>query len=186
MDVELITAKPDEDAIKKEQSSVRRVQPTENKTTKDNALTIKQLTVKQTDDSYRCEALTQVGLRELDFYVQRNGLPIQTPEINVSPQKVDPVSLRESSLHTEHYLPIFEHSDEPPMYDAMRSKFLWPQIESDVYQSISSFAICGLSCKTLDRKRHWHLFPGSRPLEFIAMDILGQSLRTKNGKKLSP
>lgn len=78
------------------------------------------------------------------------------------------------------YTPIARHLGRQSMYDTMRNEFLWPHMANDVYQTVENCATCARYCRRAKIKGHLELFHAWGPLEFIAMDILGPLMQTKN------
>ena len=99
-------------------------------------------------------------------------------------QLVIPEALRRQVLHLEHHATVAAHPGMNRMYYAMRTKFYWPSMITDIHGIITTCATCAQNRLAL--RRHTSpltLFPAKEPLTEVAVDILGPLVRSKAGNK---
>ena len=99
-------------------------------------------------------------------------------------QVVVPRTLRARLLQLCHNPAIAGHSGHNRMYHALRRAYYWPHLAVDVASTVRGCRTCAMNRvklrKHLNRLR---LFPATRPLESLAIDILGPLPMTKAGKR---
>lgn len=96
-----ITGKSDEDPIKKRETTVNKVQPTERQTARRKVPTIKEVTVEETKKAYCREATTLVGMRGSEFLDEHNGILVRTMKVNFFLPEAVPVLLRQPIFHMD-------------------------------------------------------------------------------------
>jgi hypothetical protein len=68
------------------------------------------------------------------------------------------------------------------MYATLRKSFYWHTLAKDIYQFVANCPSCAKSRLKRNRRTNYlKLFPPSKPLEFISLDILGPLPVTKSG-----
>ncbi|CAN8061905.1 unnamed protein product [Agarophyton chilense] len=72
--------------------------------------------------------------------------------------------------------------DHNGMYDTLKKRFYWPHMAHDVYNFVRQCESCVRFRGGIRKHRKYlKLFPATGPLEFVAIDLLGQLPKTKNG-----
>ena len=101
-----------------------------------------------------------------------------------SEQIVLPKSLRERALLLGHYPRMSGHPGGSRMYQTMRRTFYWPSMAMDVYNTVRQCSSCAKERIALRKHSSFlHLFPAQKPLEFVAIDILGPLPRSSSGNR---
>ena len=97
-------------------------------------------------------------------------------------QTVVPESLQPKVLYLSHYPLLAGHPKGSKMYDSMRRRYYWSRMTNDVFQTAKDCHLCaearGTRYKT---QKPMKLFTAKKPLDFIAMDLLGPFPPTENG-----
>jgi len=90
--------------------------------------------------------------------------------------------LQPKVLYLSHYPLLAGHPRGSKMYDSMRRRYYWSRMTNDVFQTAKDCRLCaearGTRYKT---QKPMKLFTATKPLDFIAMDLLGPFQPTKNG-----
>ena len=99
-------------------------------------------------------------------------------------QVVVPRTLRARLLRLCHNPAIAGHPGQNRMYHALRREYYWPHLAADVASTVRGCRTCAMNRfkqrKHLNRLR---LFPATRALENLAIDILGPLPKTKSEKR---
>ena len=99
-------------------------------------------------------------------------------------QVVLPRTLRDRLLQLCHNPAIAGHPGQNLMYYALRREYHWSHLATDVVFTVRGCRTCAMNRvklrKHLNRLR---LFPATRPLESLAIDILGPLPNAKAGKR---
>ena len=104
-----------------------------------------------------------------------------------SEQIVLPKSLRERALLLGHYPPMSGHPGGSRMYQTMCRTFYWPSMAMDVYNTVRQCSSCAKERIALRKHSSFlRLFPAQKPLEFVAIDILGPLPRSSSGNRYLP
>jgi len=93
-------------------------------------------------------------------------------------------SLRERILTLEHHATVSAHPGMNRMYYAMRRLYYWPSMVSDTYSTNSKCTTCVQN--RLSLRRHTSpltLFPATKPLSDLSVDIFGPIPATKAGNR---
>lgn len=97
-------------------------------------------------------------------------------------QVVVPTALRARVLNLCHYAMPSEHPGGKRRYYFLRRSFYWPFMSVDFYASIKSCVTCAKNRVALRlHNKPLKSFPALAPLEFVAINILGE-LFTAPGK----
>ena len=113
------------------------------------------------------------------FQNESHGLYRRAP---YGDQSVIPESLRERILTLEHHATVSAHPDMNRMYDAMRRRYYWPSMVTDIYNTITKCTTCARN--RLSLRRHASpltLFPATEPLTDLSVDIFGPIPAAKAG-----
>jgi len=115
------------------------------------------------------------------FHNARHGLCRRAP---YGDQLVILESLRERILSLEHHATESAHPGMNRMYYAMRRRYYWPSMVTDIYNTITKCTTC--SQDRLSLRRHTSpltLFPATEPLTDLSVDIFGPIPATKAGSR---
>ena len=119
---------------------------------------------------------------DLPFVVNDRGFLVRMVESN--PQIVVPHSLQQRVLHLSHYVKLGAHPGGRKLYLTLRRDFYWPAMAFDCYAVSRSCTDCARNNVKLRRySKNLSLFPARAPLEFIAIDILGELIKTARGNR---
>lgn len=69
------------------------------------------------------------------------------------------------------------------MYNAMQRDFYWPHKADENYATVCDCQLLALHCHNVSRQRKQHLYLPNRPLQFVAIDILGRLPETRSGSQ---
>lgn len=149
------------------------------------AIRIDELVIEQSKDPY-CRSIRRQIDRgdEIPFLEDDRGLLVRRAPLDDRLQIVVPASLRQRTLYLSHYPQASGHPGGTRMYYTLRRTFYWPSMSLDVHT-------CARQCTSCARERvqlrkHtalMKLFPASKPLEFVGIDILGPLPRASNGSR---
>ena len=97
---------------------------------------------------------------------------------------VVPASLRSKVLNLCHYHRLVGNAGGTLMYQTMRQTSYWPSMSMDLYACVRACPPCARERMSV-RKHSYFLkpFPRTRPLQFVAIDILGPLARTRQGNQ---
>jgi len=95
-----------------------------------------------------------------------------------------PARLRERRMDLEHYPRTAGHPGTNQRYYAMRWRYYWPTIATDIYGLVGRCALCAKSRLALQRRRtRLKLFPVEEPMTDVAIDICGLVVRSEAGNR---
>lgn len=112
------------------------------------------------------------------------GLLVRIATIDRSIQIVLPNTLRQRVLLLSHYPRMAGHPGGSRMYQTLRRTFYWPSMGLDVYNTVRQCVSCAK--ERISLRKHsslLKLFPATRPLEFVSIDILGPLPRSSGGHR---
>ena len=108
------------------------------------------------------------------FHLSPDGILMRTAPLDGATQIVVPEAIKGRILRANHYAVTAGHPGARRMYDAIRRAYYWPMMSVDVYTTVRQCDACARNRVT--QYRHTNalkLFPATRPLEDVAIDILG-------------
>jgi hypothetical protein len=111
-----------------------------------------------------------------------DGLLVRFSPRYGSQQVVIPKDSVSRILDIELCPPSAGHPGALRMFQTIRRTCFWPRTSEDVYETVRMCDVCARN--RIAEKRNTNplkLFPAKRPLESVAMDILGPIPRTKHG-----
>lgn len=112
-----------------------------------------------------------------------DGILVRVSNKDGARQRIVPKSLRERVLCLAHYPKCAGHPGRDRMFKTLRRDFFWPRMSYDVSCFVTNCPSCSRKkLKSQGRTSKMKLFPPSRPLEFVALDILGPLPETKKDK----
>ena len=119
---------------------------------------------------------------DIPFVEDPRGVLIRTS--TRVPQIVVPQSLRARLLHASHYARMAGHPGGRKLYYKLRRHFYWPAMALDAYNTVRQCATCARNrIKLRKHSSTLKLFPAKAPLEFIAIDLLGELIKTPRGNR---
>ncbi len=99
-------------------------------------------------------------------------------------QLVLPLSLQNRGLWRSHYNKLTSHPGGRRLLCYLIRYFYWPSMSLDCYSTAINCATRAKNRPMLRKKlRPLTLFPAQSPLEFVAIDILGELIRTPRGNR---
>ena len=137
-----------------------------------------------------CDEYCQWARRQMDlstdspFAIDQHGVLIRRSPLDGTLQVVVPATLRERLLSIAHNPPISAHPGRSKMYQTLRRDFYWPSMTVDIHFTVDNCDACARN-RIKDQRNVYpmKLFPATKPLEYIAADILGPLPKTKHGKR---
>ena len=150
-------------------------------------ISIDEMLSEQASDEY-----CQWARREMDrdtqgkspFAINQHGVLTRRSTLDKSLQIVVPSSLRKRLLEIAHCAPTSGHPGRAKLYQTMRRGFYWPSMTVDIHHLVENCTTCAEN-RIKEQKNVYpmRLFPATKPLEYVAMDILGPLPRTKHGMR---
>ena len=99
-------------------------------------------------------------------------------------QIVIPHSLKQRVLHINHYSRLAGHPGGRKLYQVIRKDMYWPALAIDCYATVRRCSTCAKNrMKLRQHVQQLQLFPASGPLESVAIDILGELIKTARGNQ---
>ena len=99
-------------------------------------------------------------------------------------QVVVPQSLKDGVLGLSHYAKLAGHPGGRKLYKTLRRHFYWPTMALAWYTVAKNCAACARArVKLRKNTKEMKLFTPKAPLEFVAIDILGELITTKRGHR---
>ena len=149
-------------------------------------LTIEEIAVEQRVDDF-CQTVLarQSESRDSAFFEDHQGvLKRRQPFDPDIVQVVVPRTLQARLLRLCHNPAIAGHPGQNRMYYALRPEYYWPYLAADVAATVRGCRTCAMNRVKLRKHiNRLRLFPATRPLESLAIDILGPLPKTKTGKR---
>ena len=146
---------------------------------------VEETLAEQAKDEYCIWARSQIAHgTQTQFVLDQHGVLTRRSALDGSLQMVVPESLRKRLMDVAHSAPTSAHPGRSKMYQTLRRHFYWPSMTVDINQWVENCPSCARN-RIKDQKHIYKmkLFPASKPLEYVAMDILGPLPRTKHGKR---
>ena len=148
-------------------------------------ISVEETLAEQAKDKY-CKYIRQEIAEGNDnrFMIDQHGVLTRRSPLDQSLQMIVPESLRERLLDVAHSAPTSAHPGRSKMYQTMRRHFYWPSMTVDIHQWVDRCDACAKNrIKEQKNVYKMKLFPPSKPLEYVAMDILGPLPRTRTEKR---
>ena len=148
-------------------------------------LTVEELVNNQANDK-ECEQIKKkICSKKKTIYTEdERGLIVRVAPIDNAVQIYVPKTLRPRLLLLAHYPRLAGHPGGTRMFQTLRRTFYWPSMAMDVFNTVRQCSSCAKERLSLRRhSRFLKLFPAERPLEYVAIDILGPLPRTQSGNK---
>jgi len=133
----------------------------------------------QQTDAFCVELAKRVARKTAKAFFQNesHGLYRRAP---YGDQLVIPESLCERILTLEYHATVSAHPGMNRMHCAMRRRYYWQSMVTDIYNTITKCTICADNRPSL--RRHTSpltVFPATKPLTHVSVDILGPIPATK-------
>ena len=148
-------------------------------------ITLEELVRSQASETF-CQ-IVRLGINvgeEVPFADDGRGFLIRCVGTN---EQIDiPQELRMRGLRIWHFGKLSGHPGGRKLYNGLRRFFYWPSMSVDCYATAKNCVTCAKNRIFLQKNKNYlKLFPAEAPLEFVAIDILGELLRITRGKRLS-
>ena len=146
-------------------------------------ITLEELVRSQASDTF-CQSICSRldGEEEVPSADDDRGFLIRRVEANE--QIVIPQELRTRVLHISHFAKVSGHPGGRKLYNGLRQFFYWPSMSVDCYDTAKNCVTCAKNRIFLRKNKNYlKLFPAETTLEFVAIDILGELLRTPRGNR---
>lgn len=88
-------------------------------------------------------------------------------------QKLVPHSLQQRLFDLSQQPFLSGHREQHQMYDTMKRDSHWPNMSSKEHRTLSKYLKVTEIGTTFKQNAIYKVFPATRPLEFVVMDILG-------------
>ena len=99
-------------------------------------------------------------------------------------QIVLPETLRPRVLSLSHHSLLAGHPGQTRLYNTLRRTYYWPHMAADAFATVRNCQRCARNRIKLRKKTNFlKLFPATKPLDSLAMDILGPLPKTKKGNE---
>ena len=140
-----------------------------------SALTIDEIREAQLNDPECTDARRRMAVGEATPYKEdERGLIVRVADIDGTIQILVPLGLRQRVLYLSHYTPLAGHPGITKPFYTMRQTFYWPSMSADVRKVSQNCDVCAQErIKLRTHSAPLKLFPAQKPLEFVAIDILG-------------
>jgi len=137
----------------------------------------------QQTDAFCVELAKRVARKTAKAFFQNksHGLYRRAP---YGDQLVIPESLRERIITLEHHATVSAHPGMNRMYYALRRRYYWPSMVTNIYHTATKCTTCAQT--RLSLRRHTFplmLFPATEPLTDRSVDIFGPTPATKAGNR---
>ena len=146
--------------------------------------TIREILESQRTDAFSQTVLSRQALK-LDtlFYKDDIGLlRRQHPQQSDIKQIVMPESLRPRIHKLAHYSRLAGHPGHTRMYQNVCRTCYWLHMAADIYATVRKCSTCAKNRLKLRKRTNFlMLFPATKPLASLCIDILGPLQRTKKG-----
>jgi hypothetical protein len=146
-------------------------------------LTWGELLTEQLTDEFCAKIRARINAGDsIPFVENDRGFLVRT--VCTPPQLVIPQSLRARLLHAGHHAQLAGHPGGRKLYYVLRRFFYWPSMALDAYNTVRNCVTCAKNrIKLRKHSSPLKLFPARAPLEYVAIDILGELVKTPRGNR---
>ena len=139
----------------------------------------------QKTDEFCTHVLSRQSLtKDSSFFEDDDGLLLRKSPLDGASQLLVPASLRPRLLSMCNRSVLAGHPGQTRMYDTMRLSYYWPQMAADIAATIRNCNTCAKNRLRLSKRSNkLALFPAMRPLEDVAIDLLGPLPTSNKGNK---
>lgn len=138
----------------------------------------------QTEDEL-CRNIRKMVCDEPSWFFNQQKPPCRRITVDGITQVVVLQSYRGAVLYKAHYPKLARHLGVRRIYDSLRRKLYCPRLPTDEYRKVSKYRPFGRHRLSEKHQQLLKLFPPLWPLAFIAIDILGPWMRTKQKNRFS-
>ena len=138
----------------------------------------------QAEDAFCHFAAETVGTPNSKFYIDRYGFLVRKSPLGGTQKRVVPTRFRPRVLYLAHHPRLSGHPGAMRMYYTLQMEYYWPHMASDAFSTVRNYTSCAATRGTLVKnQKDVRLFPASRPLKFVVMDLLGPLPKTAHGNE---
>ena len=143
------------------------------------------LEAQSTDDFCRTVLSRQSRNLDTHFFEGNDGLLRRQHQTDLEIVRIVlPDTLRPRVLNFAHHTILAGHPGQTRKHRHIRETYYWPLMAADIYKNIRNCTTCAKNRVKLRKRAHpLRIFPATRPLEFLAIDILGSLTKTKKGHR---
>ena len=137
----------------------------------------------QTDEFCQSVVATQLSQRGTLFFESDEGILCRRdPRVPDAVQIVLPKCLRPRVLRLAHYHQLAGHPGQTRLCNRLKRTYYWPQMAADATTTVRECESCSKNrIRLLKQAGAMKLFQASRPLEDLAIDILGPLPKSSDG-----
>lgn len=128
---------------------------------------------KQSSDAFCRFVMSRFGQPHSSNHVDKYGIFVFHSQIDGALQTIVPQLLSERVLFLSCHPPIAGHPGMRLMYDTLGRDFYCVHVANGVYGVVNKCKSCARNCPRYRHKRLLQVFFAMKPLDFVAMDILG-------------
>lgn len=122
------------------------------------------------------------GGEQLPLAANNQGYLVRT--VKSTPQIVVPHTLQRRVLRLSHHSKLGGHPGGRKLYPTLRRDFYWPEMSLDCYALLRECVPCARNQVRLRKHaKQLQLFLAQAPLEYVAIDILGEFIATPRRKR---
>jgi len=147
------------------------------------------ITVEEWLSEQGADSLCQQLQQEVDqgtnprFRLNPQGILVRVLPTQTATQVVVPETLRPRILMSYHQATVAGHPGVRRMYDTLRQGVYWPTMIVDVYATVRGCDTCARDRVQVNKHTNpLKLFPAVKPLEEVAIDLLGPLPKSRKGK----
>lgn len=133
-----------------------------------------------TIDRYCWEAAIIVGKPGCVYSNNWEGVVVRKLKIDSSVRNFVPESLPAQGLYMAHYLSLLVIKGWDYFY-TLWCEFYWPDVANKAYKAVANGQLCAAQGTKNCHQNKLFLFPASRPLELVVIEILGPLTKKKYG-----
>jgi len=147
-------------------------------------ITVEEWLTEQSSDSLCQQLQREIDQKKTERYrLNPQGILVRTLPLEETTQVVVPESLRPRILLSYHQAAVAGHPGVRRMYDTLRKGLYWPSMIVDVYATVRGCETCARDRIQVNKHTNpLKLFPAVKPLEEVAIDLLGPLPKSRNGR----
>jgi hypothetical protein len=118
------------------------------------------------------------------FDIDPDGPLVRIAPLDQSRQIVVLLALQPRLLHLIHFPVSAGHPGVSRMIRSLRRRLFWPKMALDVTNTVRNCTTCAKNrVGKRSRSRFLKLFPATRPLAYVAIDVFGPLPKTEHGNR---
>lgn len=141
----------------------------------DTPLKENEFLVEQVQHNYCKTATLKKGCQGSLFYLGNRGQLTRKFDDDKKIQIFFPEGLESQRLYLTYHPTIYGHREQRKMYDAFRKTYYRPHMARDVHIAVPSCTTCPRNEFQFRHERRLLLFLAEEPLEFVEMEIFGNT-----------